>query len=86
MVAQFTTIGHSNRSLAEFVTMLQNAGVDLVIDVRAFPRSRTNPEFNIDRLPDDLERRCGLDVSQVQFVQDYVDALTLDLEARLHEF
>ena len=56
MVAQFTTIGHSNRSLAEFVTMLQNAGVDLVIDVRAFPRSRTNPEFNIDRLPDDLER------------------------------
>ena len=26
MVAQFTTIGHSNRSLAEFVTMLQNAG------------------------------------------------------------
>ena len=56
MVAQFTTIGHSNRSLAEFVAMLQEAGVDLLIDVRTFPRSRANPEFNIDRLPDDLER------------------------------
>ncbi|MBN9471976.1 MAG: DUF488 domain-containing protein [Bosea sp.] len=56
MVAQFSTIGHSNRSLPEFVTMLQEAGVDLLIDVRSFPRSRANPEFNIDRLPDDLER------------------------------
>lgn len=56
MVARFTTIGHSNRSLAEFVTMLQETGVDLLIDVRAFPPSRANPEFNIDRLPDDLER------------------------------
>ena len=41
---------------------------------------------SLRNLPDDLERRCGLDVSQAQFVQDYVDALTLDLEARLHEF
>ena len=56
MVAQFTTIGHSNRSLAAFVGMLQGAAVDLLIDVRTFPRSRANPEFNIDRLPHDLER------------------------------
>lgn len=56
MAAQFTTIGHSNRPLSEFVTMLREAGVDLVLDVRAFPRSRTNPAFNIDRLPADLER------------------------------
>ncbi len=56
MAAQFTTIGHSNRPLAEFVTMLREAGVDLLVDVRAFPRSRTNPAFNVDRLPGDLER------------------------------
>ncbi|MBN9471069.1 MAG: DUF488 domain-containing protein [Bosea sp.] len=56
MVAQFTTIGHSNRSLTEFVTILREAGVDLLIDVRAFPRSRSNPAFNIHRLPSDLER------------------------------
>jgi uncharacterized protein (DUF488 family) len=53
-VAQFTTIGHSTRSLDEFLDMLRNAQVDLLIDVRSFPRSRTNPVFNIDRLPDDL--------------------------------
>lgn len=56
MVAQFTTIGHSNRPLAEVVAMLREAGVDLLLDVRAFPRSRTNPAFNIDRLPGDLGR------------------------------
>lgn len=55
MAAEFTTIGHSNRSLAEFVTMLREANVGLLIDVRAFPRSRSNPAFNIDRLPADLE-------------------------------
>ena len=54
MAAQFTTIGHSNRSLDEFLGMLREAGVELLIDVRSFPRSRSNPVFNIDRLPDDL--------------------------------
>jgi uncharacterized protein (DUF488 family) len=56
MAAQFTTIGHSNRSLDEFVDMLREARVDVIIDVRSFPRSRSNPVFNIDRLPDDLAR------------------------------
>lgn len=27
-----------------------------LVDVRTFPRSRTNPAFNTDRLPDDLAR------------------------------
>jgi uncharacterized protein (DUF488 family) len=54
MTAQFTTIGHSNRTLDEFVGMLREARVGLLVDVRSFPRSRTNPIFNIDRLPDDL--------------------------------
>jgi uncharacterized protein (DUF488 family) len=56
MVAQFVTIGHSNRSLDEFVDMLRAAQVEMVIDVRAFPRSRSNPAFNTDRLPEDLAR------------------------------
>jgi len=54
MVARFTTIGHSTRSLAEFTGMLREAQVGLLVDVRAFPRSRTNPAFNIDTLPVDL--------------------------------
>lgn len=55
-MAQFVTIGHSNRSLDEFLDMLRAARVDLLIDVRSFPRSRANPVFNIDQLPDDLAR------------------------------
>jgi uncharacterized protein (DUF488 family) len=56
MVARFTTIGHSNRSLGEVLDMLRDARVEQLIDVRSFPRSRTNPAFNIDRFPDDLAR------------------------------
>ena len=69
-VAQFTTIGHSNRSLDEFVTMLRDAQVQTVIDVRSFPRSRTNPVFNIDNLPDDL--------AQVQVIRDESSLLHWD--------
>ena len=56
MEAGFTTIGHSNRPLDEFLDMLRDARVRLVADVRSFPRSRANPSYNIDRLPDDLAR------------------------------
>jgi uncharacterized protein (DUF488 family) len=40
------TIGHSTRSTAELIALLGEAAADLVADVRAFPRSRTNPQFN----------------------------------------
>ncbi len=56
MAAAFTTIGHSSRSLDEFIGMLRAAQVSLLVDVRTFPRSRTNPAFNIDCLPADLTR------------------------------
>lgn len=54
MAGGFATIGHSNRNLDEFLDMLRAARVGLVADVQAFPRSRSNPAFNIDRLPGDL--------------------------------
>ena len=40
------TIGHSTRSIPEFVDVLQSVGVNLVVDIRTVPRSRTNPQFN----------------------------------------
>ena len=49
--ARVFTVGHSTRTVEELVQILDNAGVDLVVDVRAFPRSRTNPQFNADALP-----------------------------------
>jgi uncharacterized protein (DUF488 family) len=50
----FFTIGHSTRSIEEFAGLLKNAGVNLVADVRTVPRSRTNPQYNRDVLPQTL--------------------------------
>ena len=52
----FFTIGHSTRTVAEFVDLLRELNVDLVVDVRSMPRSRTNPQFNLETLPEGLAR------------------------------
>lgn len=57
MAGGFYTVGHSNRSLAEFIDILQQASIKMVVDVRSFPRSRTNPVFNTDTLPGELALR-----------------------------
>ncbi len=49
------TIGHSTHPLSLFLQMLQAHAVTLVADVRTVPRSRHNPQFNLDTLPRDLE-------------------------------
>jgi uncharacterized protein (DUF488 family) len=49
------TIGHSTRSLEEFISLLQANGVKLLADVRTVPKSRSNPQFNRDTLPQSLE-------------------------------
>jgi uncharacterized protein (DUF488 family) len=54
MANPFFTIGHSTRSVPEFVELLRPAEVRLVVDVRTVPRSRTNPQFNRDVLSDSL--------------------------------
>jgi uncharacterized protein (DUF488 family) len=48
------TIGHSTRTIPEFVELLRCGPVDLLVDVRSFPRSRTNPQYNIETLPETL--------------------------------
>jgi uncharacterized protein (DUF488 family) len=50
----FFTIGHSTRTLEEFTGLLQASAVQVVVDVRTVPRSRRNPQFNRDALPDSL--------------------------------
>lgn len=50
----FYTIGHSTRSIVEFVSLLQSVTVTFVVDVRTVPRSRTNPQYNRDVLPQSL--------------------------------
>ena len=48
------TVGHSTRSIPEFVELLRAGRVELVVDIRTTPRSRTNPQFNLDTLPEAL--------------------------------
>jgi uncharacterized protein (DUF488 family) len=40
------TIGHGTRSGDEFVQMLQEAGIQCLVDVRSYPGSRRNPQFS----------------------------------------
>ena len=56
MPYRFFTIGHSTRSINEFVDLLENAEVKLVVDVRTVPRSRTNPQYNSEILPKTLSQ------------------------------
>jgi len=48
------TIGHSTRTIPEFVHLLRLGEVEMVADIRTVPRSRTNPQYNLDTLPDAL--------------------------------
>lgn len=48
------TIGHSTHPLDVFVGLLATHQVKHVLDVRTVPRSRHNPQFNLDTLPASL--------------------------------
>jgi uncharacterized protein (DUF488 family) len=54
MTLPFFTIGHSTRSIEDFVALLTASEIGIVADVRTVPRSRTNPQFNRDTLPGSL--------------------------------
>ena len=48
------TVGHSTRTIEEFVEILRGASVTQLVDIRTHPRSRTNPQYNLDTFPDAL--------------------------------
>jgi len=50
------TIGHGRRTSDELVVTLRQADVETVVDVRRFPGSRRNPQFNQAAFANDLER------------------------------
>jgi uncharacterized protein (DUF488 family) len=51
------TVGHSTRSIDEFVELLNAHGVKEIVDVRSIPMSRHNPQFNTDTLGQYLKRK-----------------------------
>jgi uncharacterized protein (DUF488 family) len=48
------TLGHSTRSLEELLRLLQAHGIGVLADVRRFPRSPRNPQFNNEQLAHSL--------------------------------
>ncbi len=48
------TVGHSTRTITELGDLLGESGIGMLVDVRAIPRSRTNPQFNREALPASL--------------------------------
>ncbi len=56
---QLYTIGHSNRSAEQMIALLRQSGIRQLADVRSFPASRRNPQFNAGAFADDL-RAAGI--------------------------
>jgi uncharacterized protein (DUF488 family) len=56
MRPKFVTVGHSNRTLREFVALLLREQVSTVADVRKLRGSRAMPQFNERRLRNALEK------------------------------
>src|SRR5436309_8909358 len=48
------TIGHSTRAIDEFISLLEENEIKLLVDVRAWPGSKRYPQFNKDALAESL--------------------------------
>jgi uncharacterized protein (DUF488 family) len=48
------TIGHSTRAIDEFISLLKESQIKLLVDVRAFPGSKRYPQFNKEALAESL--------------------------------
>lgn len=49
------TIGHSTRSMPDFIGLLADAGITRLVDVRRFPHSRRHPQFDGESLAKALQ-------------------------------
>ena len=48
--ATIYTIGHSTRTIEQFIALLRENGIELLVDVRRFPGSRRHPHFGSEAL------------------------------------
>jgi uncharacterized protein (DUF488 family) len=61
------SIGHSTRGIEDFLSLLDEHVVELVVDVRRFPASRRHPQFNRAALARALGR---LEIGYVHLGED----------------
>src|SRR6266699_3697142 len=60
--ADIWTIGHSTRTIEEFIALLHLQGIRLLADVRQFPGSRRHPQFGQQSLANSLAK-TGIEYS-----------------------
>lgn len=54
-MSKLYTIGHSTKSIEDFITTLHCYEIEMLVDVRTIPRSRHNPQYNEEPLKASLE-------------------------------
>jgi len=52
--ARLWTIGHSTRSIEDFIAALEANAIKLLVDVRSLPGSKRYPQFDKEALDDSL--------------------------------
>jgi uncharacterized protein (DUF488 family) len=50
------TVGHSTRSIDDFIAVLETHAIEILVDVRRFPGSRRLPQFNSSELATAIAR------------------------------
>jgi uncharacterized protein (DUF488 family) len=63
---QIYSIGHSKHAIDTFIAMLKEQDIEMLVDVRRFPRSRFNPQFNKNKLKKTLEQEGIQYISMVE--------------------
>ncbi|GBD32715.1 MAG: hypothetical protein KatS3mg081_2680 [Gemmatimonadales bacterium] len=58
------TVGHSTRTAAEFLELLQRSGVELLVDVRRYAASRRHPHFSAPELG------CSLGAAGIEYIHE----------------
>ena len=56
---QLFSVGHSNHDLNDFLELLTENGIEIIVDVRTFPSSQYSPQFNRNFLQKQL-RNSGI--------------------------
>src|ERR1043166_1357538 len=59
MITRILTIGHSTRNIDVFISLLEENGIKLLVDVRSLPGSKRYPQFNRETLAE-LLRAHGI--------------------------
>jgi uncharacterized protein (DUF488 family) len=56
-MSRIFTVGHSNRQWIDFIALLQDNHVDIVVDVRRYPGSKVCPQFNKEEMTKELKKQ-----------------------------